>query len=113
MGRLPLLTIVLLLAGCGTGEECYPSGQLGSCCHDDGDCGEFSCFADLPGGLCSRDCSADHLCPEGSTCLLYQASDASHVLCLPGCASGQAPCRDGYDCRLPDGQSSPVCVPVR
>ncbi len=47
---------------------CLPSGSgdIGSTCFRDSDCGMGYCHIDT--GKCTRDCSADGVCPKGFTC---------------------------------------------
>lgn len=103
----------LVVIGCEPDSLCYPSGQLGSCCNKNSDCGYLVCLQSFPGGYCSRDCGEDHKCPEGGFCLVFESANNQqpNTICLMGCASGQPPCRNGYTCRLVDEIKSPVCVP--
>jgi hypothetical protein len=48
---------------------CLPAlgaGEVGAACATDGDC--FFGYCNRTSGKCSRDCSADGVCPTGSTC---------------------------------------------
>jgi hypothetical protein len=48
-------------------DVCMPSqgaGEVGATCTTNGDCA----FGYCSGSVCSRDCSADGICPTGSTC---------------------------------------------
>lgn len=50
---------------------CLPAlgaGEVGSNCSHDSDCAFGYCAGPIPPGKCSRDCSADGLCPTGSSC---------------------------------------------
>lgn len=58
------------LGGVGNGRIglCLPSGfgEVGANCQKDGDCA----FAYCNKGICSRDCTADGICPTGSSCVV-------------------------------------------
>ena len=97
------LTLLLLLGACGGPDLDRPHqgpdgpGAVGQACHADPDCqAELICIAELPGGFCSRTCTAT--CPEGSLCVRTALPDGDEVdACAPLCDSA-TPCREGYGC---------------
>lgn len=60
-----------------------PDVEVGASCQGDGDCGEGICEA----GYCTFECSAESLCPAGSTC---QRVGSQRHLCLVDCGEGDA-----------------------
>jgi hypothetical protein len=101
------------VVGCGA-PECVPDGSLGSCCRARTDCGgELDCLTQIPGGLCSRDCAADHLCPVGSACVRVVSESQGDLgsACLRTCGAELPGCREGWGCRATSQPGLSVCVP--
>ncbi|HOX44133.1 MAG TPA: hypothetical protein PK668_11075 [Myxococcota bacterium] len=102
-----------LAGGCGE-PACAPDGELGGCCRVQEDCGgELDCLTQVPGGLCSRDCAADQLCPAGSTCVRVISEGQGELgsACLRTCGDGLPDCRAGWGCRATSRPGLSVCAP--
>jgi len=103
--------LALLLAACGPDldrphQGDAGPGRVGAACRGDPDCeSELVCFAQLPGGFCSRLCQTS--CTTG-LCVKVRLADSSEVLaCSPTCGQDAGTCRTGYRC-VSVGQQS-VC----
>ncbi|HZA15151.1 MAG TPA: hypothetical protein VE618_11660 [Myxococcaceae bacterium] len=92
----------MFLSACGT--------STGGACTESGDCGGGqTCFADMPGGYCSKECTNEGQsdeCPGGSTC----ATSGTRKLCAVNCQT-QADCRTEYECNGVTGSAAKVCRP--
>lgn len=89
----------LALFGCG------PVVTVGEPCTTRGDCGpSYSCFlkttngsVDVPGGYCSRGCTAEGAvseCAAGTLCTFF---GDTQLICATECTT-DAQCREGYAC---------------
>lgn len=92
--------LLLSLISCNTDRPVSdggppPTGEIGSDCTDGSVCKSGFCIDDpsFPGNYCSQDCSADGVCPDGSTCVDY----GGYKFCLDGCGA-DSDCREGYVC---------------
>jgi len=97
-------------ADCADDEECAlgicvekpdepAPGSVGSTCARNTDCGTGGvCATDIPGGYCTKLCSAG--CPAGSHCAEGQ--------CVKTCTS-EAGCRSDLDCLDVDGDNRREC----
>ena len=94
--------VVMLLLACGP--------IIGDPCTVNSECGAGVCVnrAFAPGGVCSLLCTSDATCPAGSVCV-GRVIDADADGCLRTC-SKSSECRGGYECRVENGSSRPVCV---
>jgi len=104
---------LLGMAGCGH-PPCQVDGKLGSCCAADEDCeGELTCLTRLPGGLCSRDCELDHLCPSEARCIHIVSKSKGDLgrACLKLCGSDLPACRPDYGCVKTSEPGVKVCFP--
>jgi len=100
--------------GCGEPECVDPSGQMGSCCNDDGDCDEeLECFESFPAGLCSLECEGPDSCPSGSACVGIDSKSKGFLgyFCLLQCGEGLPECRPGYACTKTSNPEIEVCFP--
>ena len=110
------------LADCADQEDCCGTaacsgdpacqGFDGSPCTEDASCTATGSFclteaADgLPGGVCSRTCTANSDCPTGLACVTFKNRD----VCYPTCPSGtNDDCRAGYLCLDLSGVN--ICYP--
>jgi hypothetical protein len=90
--------------------------QIGEACNGDGDCDQRGCAQTMdgfPGGYCTPDCKASHVCRAGGSCIALNASRAS---CYRTCMA-DTDCRTGYSCRdmgaaLTVSGTSKVCYPT-
>ncbi|PKN46548.1 MAG: hypothetical protein CVU59_05755 [Deltaproteobacteria bacterium HGW-Deltaproteobacteria-17] len=102
-------------ADCAVERDCLDyDGVLGAACRVAADCSAVTggqCLTELddglPGGACTRACSAMNPCPNGASCVT--GSDGSG-LCARTCASA-SDCRSGYQCTMPAGATVNVCNP--
>ncbi len=72
------------------------AGEVGSNCASTADCNptggsNFTCFTSVPGGYCSKQCSADTDCPQGAFC-------GSNGICIDACDSNLGDCLRGQQC---------------
>ena len=113
------------------GASASVSGELGSACVADGDCKAVGtrCIKqvaipfggitiELPGGLCTKNCTADAQCGAGHGCPLSGAAAflPDIAQCLKVCKS-PSDCRQGYNCATPPafpgfGGAAPAAGPA-
>ena len=99
-------------------EPAPVTGEIGSACAQDVDCGEGEddfCLPEVdeagaetgwPGGYCVQlACSDVSPCPDGSEC--FQVTAEGDTACFDTCGAGD-PCRDGYEC---DAELA-ACLPI-
>ncbi len=114
--RLILCTLLAgALGACGTNDVAAPGTTVtpegvGQACVDDAACpGDLTCFADLPGGLCSLACTDSNDCGADALCRSFGDS----AICVTRCSAAD-PCRDGWICEevaANDGNTYRVCAP--
>lgn len=102
----PLVVVALaalFAAGCG-------GSSVGRPCTTDSDCDTGqTCYTDVPGGYCSRGCSAEGSttdCPGGTVCALH----STRLLCSAVCQQ-QSDCRTEYECNGLSGAEVKACRP--
>ncbi|MFN3202909.1 MAG: putative Ig domain-containing protein [Bradymonadia bacterium] len=84
---------------------------VGASCNDFTDCGDdLDCLADfdVPGGYCSRQCTARAECGDGA-CAAFDDGDWCGKTC-----QNQGDCRNNYTCEqraTPEGGQVRICVP--
>ncbi|HYX92998.1 MAG TPA: hypothetical protein VE782_15635 [Myxococcaceae bacterium] len=92
-----------VLSACG-------GSSIGRTCTQNGDCDNGqTCFLDMPGGYCSKECTIEGQsdeCPGGSLC----ATTGTRRLCSDVCTV-QSDCRAEYECNGVTGSSAKVCRP--
>ena len=99
--------------GCG-GDDESAEDIVQKGCELDSDCPGGRCIEGLPGGLCTKNCSASGDCPDGTVCADTEATDG---VCLFRCTSSDF-CREqigsGYVCDeesdLESGEDVRVCI---
>ena len=85
------------------------AGEVGSNCTSTADCNpnggsNFTCFSSVPGGYCSKTCSADTDCPQGAFC-------GSNGICIDACDSHLGDCLRGQQCATgPLAAASPMAA---
>lgn len=85
-----------------------PSG-LGDPCLDDAQClNGLTCVAIEDGGYCTAGCSAEALCPSGSTCYNLDAETPDLGVCFTDCADDAA-CLRGQICFASGGPLGGAC----
>ena len=105
LGRA-LAALGLLVA---VGAGC--SGNLGSHCSVDGDCGRgLACFTGLPDGYCSQTCAVPGQTAGCSEGICGTAAGASAPLCLQICTT-QLDCRAHYNCNGVTSSNVKGCQP--
>lgn len=107
-GRCPhgmlVLAVSLILFSCTDDEIALVA--VGDACSADEECEGGFCFTDatFPDAYCTRLCSEDGVCPEGSVCHLYQGN---YKFCMAPCKV-DSDCRTGYVCDY--GVCRPGCT---
>ncbi len=85
--------------------------DIGQPCTSGADCMDTCVTPDqgFPGGYCAVDCTADGMCPDGSTCTLV---GRDYSLCLLDCdpTATERTCRAGYGCASSFSVPN-VCIP--
>jgi hypothetical protein len=108
-----ILPIAALYAACDEGDVGKDGTLVGGPCAFSDECDEPNgsfCLSDesFPGGTCAKRCVEQETCPDGSACV-----NKNSGICLLLC-TGQADCREGYECTLlanqEGGGQSSVCI---
>lgn len=102
-----------LVLGCGDDVgDAHDIVQKG--CSANSDCEGGRCIEGLPGGLCTRNCTSQDECPDGTVCT---DTEATGGVCLFTCTNSDQ-CREdvgtGYVCdtesNLTTGEDVRVCI---
>lgn len=87
------------------------SGEIGAKCANENECAlGLKCVNQIPGGFCTRECSAEDPCPKEYNTKCIRLSGGFGTVCLKPCATA-CDCGEGTTCTRVGKSTSFVCFP--